>query len=45
MNGGQLDDSIGQYDLATLDEQGVAQLFAQLGFPFYDDQLAGEPEF
>lgn len=42
MDNGQLDDGIEQFDLSTLDEQGVAQLFTQLGFPFYDSQLAGE---
>lgn len=28
--------------VTTLDEQGVADLFTQLGFPFYRDQLAGK---
>lgn len=31
------------FPLHALDESGVAALFASLGFPFYEDQLKGEP--
>lgn len=30
-------------DVLALDPEGVHRLFADLGFPHYRDQLAGEP--
>lgn len=42
MSGEVTEGGVEQYDLTSLDEEGVTQLFNQLGFPFYDSQLAGE---
>lgn len=35
------EDAPSSFQLTTLDEQGVATLFASLGFPFYQQQLKG----
>lgn len=37
-----MDPTLAQFDLNSMDEQGVALLLSVLGFPFYEEQLKGQ---